>query len=287
MKQTNKYWLMLKKKSPKILAVLGSLGTGVTAYLAAKNEATYQHKRFDYYLEHGMFPEELSDKDLTKDEIRKKSYAILGTHLKQHTTTFISGAISIGSILYGNILGEKQSATLLAMNVGIGNAIAKRNEAESNAIQKLPKNAKPAVTKEDIQDYLINEAYHNDLVYYTTINNLEEGDELVWLDIYPENKIFIVKKDDISSLQWFINTTLKEQNYVSYGEIFDYLNIYGVFGPDFVDNQINEWICMYGFSKREDDVLNIEVYARPVTVNEGVTVTALSFSSLGNVIELG
>lgn len=286
MKQTNKYWRWVKQKSPKILAILGSVGTGVTAYLSAKNEAEYQHKRFDYYLEHGMFPEELSKENLSKDEIRKKGYTIFGNHLKCHTTTFLSGLITTGSILYGNFLGEKQNAALLAMNIGIGNAIAKRNDAETNAIQKLPEGSKPAVSKEEVQDYLVREAYDNDLVFYTSINRCEENEMFVWLDIYPYSKIFVVDKNNVSSLEWFINTSLKEQNYISYGEIFDYLNIYSRIPLDFVDEDINEWIYLFGFSKRQDDELKIEVYSRDVNVDEGVTVTVLSLSSIGGPISM-
>lgn len=279
MNKLDKYWCAVKKKSPTILALLGSAGVGVTAYLAARNEAKYQHSRFDYYIEHGYFPEDYNGTDLSKEELRKKAYGILGTHLKHHITTFISGGVTVTSILGGNALENKQNAALMAMNVGIGNMVAKRKEIETKAIESVE------VTREDIQDYLIQEAYNNDLVYYTNLENKKDDEEFVWLDIYPGNKIFIVRKNDVHGLQWFVNAALHEQNHVSYGEIFDYLNIYNCLPQDFVDVDINDWIYLYGFSKEEDDELKVEVYSRQVEVEEGVFVTALSFSLVGSPIQ--
>lgn len=284
MNKIDKYWRAVKKKSPTILALLGSAGVGVTAYLAGRNEAKYQHKRFDYYIENGYFPEDYNGVDLSKDELKKKAYGILKSHLKHHITTFISGGLTITSILGGNALGNKQNAALLAMNVGVGNMIAKRREAEDKILETKPKNNKGFVSREDIQDYLIHEAYNNELVYYTNIENKELDEEFIWLDIFPGNKIFIVLKKDVDSLQWYINKTLQEQNYISYGEIFDYLNIYSHLTIDFKDDDINDWIYTYGFSKEEDNELRIEVYSRQVKIEEGISVTALSFSSVGNAI---
>lgn len=280
MKVLDKYWRVIKKNSPTILSILGSAGVGVTAYLSAKNEAAYQHKRFDYYREHGMFPEELSDKDLSKDEIRSKGYRILGNHLKQHITTFVSGGLTITSILGGNAAGKKQNAALLAMNVGVGNMMAKRKEAETKVIEMKK------ISREDIQDYLIREAYMNHLLYYTSLAINEDEEEFVWLDIYPSNKIFILRRNDVNGLPWFINNALKEENHVSYGEIFDYLNIDYRVPSDFIDQDINDWIYLYGFSKDEDTELKIDVYSRRVEVEEGVFVTALSFSTVGNAIQM-
>lgn len=282
----NKYWETIKKKSPTILAVFGSIGTGVTAYLAAHNEAIYQHWRFEYYLKNGMFPEELSDKDLSKEEIRKRAYKLLGNHLKRHISTFISGALTITSILGGNAAGKKQNASLMAMNIGIGNAIAQRNTVEKAIANKQSEEKKAPVSREEIQDYLIHEAYNNDLVYYTSINNKKENEEFVWLECYPGNKIFIIDRNDLNNLQWFINTSLKEEHYVSYGEIFDYLNIYAVVPNDFVDEDINEWIYMYGFAKDPEEFLEVEVYSRQVQMEDGTVITAVSFSAVGNVISI-
>lgn len=285
MNKLDKYWRAVKKKSPTILALLGSAGVGATAYLAARNEAKYQHARFDYYIEHGYFPEDYNGTDLSKDELRKKAYGILGNHLKHHITTFISGGVTVTSILGGNALGNKQNAALLAMNVGVGNMIAKRREAEDKAIETKTEDKKGFVSKEDIQDYLVREAYDDELVYYTTIKQPGQDDEFIWLETYPGNKIFIVSHNDVVNLQWFINKSICEQNYISYGEIFDYLNIYSHITPTFVDEDINDWIYLYGFSKEEDSELKIEVYSRQVEVEEGVFVTALSFSSVGSPIQ--
>lgn len=287
MKQIDKYWRIIKKKSPTILAVIGSIGTGVTAYLAARNEAVYQHMRFDYYAENGYFPEECRGIDGTKEEIKRQAYAIVRTHLRQHLTTFISGGLTIASILGGNAAGKKQNAAYAAMSIGIGNMIAQRKEAEDKVIKSKPVENSNAISREEIQDYLINEAYVNDLVYYTNLENEKSDEELVWLDVYPGNKIFVVLRNDVNNLQWFINNALKEQNYVSYGEIFDYLNIYKNSSSDFFDEDINNWIYLYGFSKEEDSELTIDVYSRQVKVNDdGVVVTALSFSSVGNAIQM-
>lgn len=282
MKQIDKYWRMLKKKSPTALAIIGSIGTGVTAYLAARNEAVYQQMRFDYYSENGYFPEEYGGIDRTKDEIKKQAYAIARTHLKQHLTTFISGGLTIASILGSNAAWKKQNTALTAMNIGIGSMIAKHREAEHKLDE--PKEEKGKITREEIQDYLITEAYNNDLVYYINLEDKKDDEEFVWLDIYPSNKIFIVSKNDVNSLQWFVNKTLQEQNYISYGEIFDYLNIYNAPVYDFFDDDINEWIYLYGFSKEEDNELVIDLYSRPVQVKDGNIVTALSFSSIGSPI---
>ena len=285
MNKLDKYWRIVKRKSPTILALLGSAGVGVTAYLAARNEAAYQRTRFDYYLDRGMYPEELSNENLTKEELKKKAYGVFGNHMKHHITTFISGGLTITSILGGNTLGNKQNAALLAMNVGVGNMIAKRREAEDKVIETKTEDKKGFASREDIQDYLVREAYDNELVYYTTVEQPGQDDEFIWLEIYPGNKIFIVSHNDVANLQWFINKSLCEQNYISYGEIFDYLNIYSHITPTFVDEDINDWIYLYGFSKEEDSELKIEVYSRQVEVEEGVFVTALSFSSVGSPIQ--
>ena len=269
----------IKKESPTILAIIGSVGTGVTAYLAARNEAIYQNKRFDYHLEHGMFPEECSAN-------RKDGYKLIRIHLKQHLTTFISGGLTIGSIIGSSIAGKKQNAALVGMSLGISNMIANRKEAEDAVIEKQNDEEKGYVSREQIQDYLINEAYHNDLVYYTTIENVGDDEELVWLDFYPVNKIFVLERNDVNSLQWFINCTLKEQDHVSFGEIFDYLNIYRRVSQDFVDDDINEWVTWYGFSKDHNEFMNIEVYCREVKLDDDTVVTALSLSKTPDVIEI-
>ena len=278
MKQLDKCWNAVKKKSPTILAIVGSLGTGVTAYLAAKNEAKYQKDRFEYYLGTGYFPEEFGGVELSKDELRKKGYAILGKHLKQHATTFVAGGITIGSILGGNAAGKKQYAALTAMNIGVGNMLAQRKENESKIVESK-------ITKEEIQDYLVQEAYNNDLVYYTNLETLKEDEKFIWLDIFPTNKIFVVRKDDVISLPWIIDRWLKEVGYISYGEIFDCLNIYCNTAPDFYDEDINEWVYMYGFSREPDNFRKIEVYSREVQVDKDVTVTAISFSEIGKPID--
>lgn len=287
--KVKKYCEILKKKSPTILATLGSIGTGVTAYLAARNEAAYQNKRFDYYIEHGMFPEELGCKDLSKDEIRKRAYNLLGIHLKQHISTFVSGALTITSILGGNAVGSKQNAALMAMNMGIGNIIAQRKEAENNIAgehrdDEQQKNQQK-ISKEDIQDYLIREAYDNDIVYYTVINEQKDEEEFIWLDCYPANKIFIVERKNVNSLELYMNDSLRELGNISYGEIFDYLDIYRRVTPSIIDDDINEWIYMYGFDKKSDDMRKIEVYNRSVQMNDGTIVTALSFSECGKPID--
>lgn len=280
MNEIEKYWHFLKKKSPTILAWLGSAGVGVTAYLAASNEAKYQHARFDYYLENGYFPEDYNGVELSKDELRKKGYRILGAHLKQHITTFLSGGLTITGILGGNALGKKQNTALLAMNVGVGNMIAQRRQSETKVLES--KN----ISREDIQDYLIREAYDNETVYYANLETAGEDEEFIWLDIYPANKIFVVSHNDVSNLQWFINKTLKKENHVSYGEIFDYLDVNCNIPVDYVDQEINDWIYLYGFSKEEDTELKIDVISRQVKVAEGVFITALSFSSSGSIIDM-
>lgn len=285
MKTFDKYWKFIKRKSPTFLAILGSAGTGVTAYLAARNEAEYQHERFDYYIKHGMFPEDYNGVDLTKDELRKKAYSILGNHAKHHITTFVSGSATIASILGGAALGNKQNAALMAMNVGIGNMMAKRRETEYKAIEKKAEENKCPISKEDIQDYLIREAYFNEIVYYSNELTEKNDEELLWIDIYPENKIFVVNRNDVNTLQWYINALLKEQNSVSYGEIFERLNVYDS-PAEFIDDDINQWINLYGFAKDPEDLLTVEVYTRSVEVEKGVFVTALSFSMTGCVIEM-
>ena len=281
MKQIDKCWNYIKKETPTILAITGSIGTGATAYLAAKNEAEYQNQRFDYYLEHGMFPEECS---LNREDGKK----LIAIHLKHHISTFISGSLTIASILYGNSAGKKQNAALTAMNVGLGTMIARNKEAETKVIESLPEERKGRVSREEIQDYLIQEAYNNGRTYYVELGDFfsDETNELLWLEAYPANKIFAVAKKDVGSLEWYINTALKAEGHVSYGEIFDYLNIDTNISPYFYDEDINDWIYLYGFIKEEDEELDVEVYSRPVTVDEGVTVTALSFSATPTSIQL-
>lgn len=286
MNPVKKYWPVIKKKSPTILSVAGSLGVGVTAYLAARNEAKYQHARIDYYLEHGVFPEEYGGINGTKEEIKQQAYRIFQTHMRQHLSTFVSGGITIASILGGNAIGNKQNTALAAMSLGMGNMMAKRKEAEDKIIEKQPEEKKGFVSREDVQDYLIFEAYNNDLVYYTNLESQSPDEEFVWVEAYPGNKIFVLSHNSVTNLEWYINKQLRETNRISLGEIFDYLDIYSHIPKDVNDSDIDNWLYMYGFSKEEDEEMKIEVFTRPVEVEDGVIVIAMSFSSVANAIYL-